>query len=125
MFLAASPADDDFNAGILDRMADLIRGGCDIVCACRFMPGGAMQGCPWLKATLVRTAALMLNRIAALPTKDPTSGFRMFSRRAIAQIEGESDHGSTELRAKWNFHPKNRRKFITPSASSITSPSLH
>ena len=40
------PADDDFNAAILDRMVALAKEGCDIVCASRFMPGGTMQGCP-------------------------------------------------------------------------------
>jgi glycosyltransferase involved in cell wall biosynthesis len=97
------PADDDFNAAILDDMAGLIRGGCDIVCASRFMPGGSMQGCPWLKAALVRTAAFTLNSFAALPTRDPTSGFRMFSRRVVDQIEIESNEGfcySIELLVK-------------------------
>ena len=55
------PADDDFNPGILDKMVEQARQGCDVVCASRFMPGGAMQGCPWLKATLVRTAAFTLH----------------------------------------------------------------
>ena len=91
--VVAYPADDDFNAGIIDRMVVLVREGCDVVCASRFLPGGTMQGAPWLKATLVRTAAFTLNQIAALPTKDPTSGFRMFSRRVIEQIEVESDQG--------------------------------
>ena len=31
---------------MLDRMVALARDGCDIVCASRFMPGGAMVGCP-------------------------------------------------------------------------------
>lgn len=97
------PADDDFNEEIIDRMVALIRDGCDIVCASRFLPGGTMQGCPWLKATLVRTAAFTLNWLALLPTKDPTSGFRMFSRRVIDRIEIESDQGfcySIELLVK-------------------------
>jgi dolichol-phosphate mannosyltransferase len=97
------PADDDFNAGIIDDMASLVRDGYDVVCASRFMPGGTMQGCPWLKAVLVRSAAFILNHFAALPTKDPTSGFRMFSRRVIDQIEVESDQGfcySIELLVK-------------------------
>ena len=101
--IVAYPADDDFNAGILDAMADLMRGGCDIVCASRFMPGGSMQGCPLLKAVLVRVAAFTLNHGAALPTRDPTSGFRMFSRRVIDQIEIESNQGfcySIELLVK-------------------------
>jgi dolichol-phosphate mannosyltransferase len=101
--VVAYPADDDFNAGILDSMVQLVRGGNDIVCASRFVRGGTMQGCPWLKAALVRTAAFTLHYFAALPTKDPTSGFRMFSRRVIDQIEIESDQGfcySIELLVK-------------------------
>jgi dolichol-phosphate mannosyltransferase len=97
------PADDDFNAGIIDRMAALMNEGCDVVCASRFMPGGTMQGCPWLKAALVRTAAFTLHHLAALPTRDPTSGFRMFSRRVIEQIDIESRDGfcySIELLVK-------------------------
>jgi dolichol-phosphate mannosyltransferase len=97
------PADDDFNAGIIDRMAAMVAEGCDVVCASRFMPGGTMRGCPWLKAALVRAAAFTLHHIAALPTRDPTSGFRMFSRRIIEQIDIESNEGfcySIELLVK-------------------------
>jgi hypothetical protein len=101
------PADDDFNPGILDRMAELAHpdrdARCDIVCASRFMPGGTMQGCPWLKAVLVRTAAFTLRHIARLPTRDATSGFRLFSRRVIDRIAVESDQGfcySIELLVK-------------------------
>jgi hypothetical protein len=97
------PADDDFNPALLDRMVTLARQGCDIVCASRFMPGGTMQGCPWLKAVLVRTAAFTLHNFARLPTHDPTSGFRLFSRRVIERIEVESDQGfcySIELLVK-------------------------
>jgi dolichol-phosphate mannosyltransferase len=102
-YILVLPADDDFNAGILDTMVALARSGSDIVCASRFMPGGRMQGCPWLKAVLVRSAAFMLHRFAGLPTYDATSGFRLFSRRAIEQIPIESDQGfcySIELLVK-------------------------
>ncbi len=101
--VAVYPADDDFNAGIIDRMVALVREGCDIVCASRFLPGGTMEGCPWLKAALVRTAAFTLHNFAALPSRDPTSGFRMFSRRVIEKIEIESNEGfcySIELLVK-------------------------
>jgi dolichol-phosphate mannosyltransferase len=97
------PADDDFNAGILDRMVALAREGCDIVCASRFMPGGTMQGCPLLKAVLVRSGAFTLHHIARLPTHDPTSGFRLFSRRVVDRIAVESQEGfcySIELLVK-------------------------
>jgi dolichol-phosphate mannosyltransferase len=84
-------------------MVALARDGCDIVCASRFMRSGTMQGCPWLKAVLVRSAALALHHAARLPTRDPTSGFRLFSRRVIDRIAVESDEGfcySIELLVK-------------------------
>ena len=89
------PADDDYNSGIIDPMVALSREGCDIVCASRFMPGGCMVGCPWLKAVLVRAAAFTLVHAAGLPTRDATNGFRLFSRRALDRVELESTVGFT------------------------------
>jgi hypothetical protein len=77
--------------------------GCDIVCATRFMPGGSMVGCPWLKAVLVRVGSFTLHHLARLPTRDATNGFRLFSRRVIDEVVVESDRGfcySIELVAK-------------------------
>jgi len=102
-FILVFPADDDFNAGVLDEMVSRARDGCDIVCASRFMRGGRMVGCPWLKAVLVRSAAFVLCHVARLPTHDPTSGFRLFSRRLIERVAIESDQGfcySIELLVK-------------------------
>jgi dolichol-phosphate mannosyltransferase len=92
-FVLVFPADDDFNAGIIDAMVAKAEQGADIVCANRFIAGGCMVGCPWLKATLVRAAAFTLYYVAQLPSRDATSGFRLFSRRVIDRIEIESDTG--------------------------------
>src|SRR4029077_20576348 len=65
--------------------------------------GGAMVGCPPLKAALVRTANFTLRHLARLPATDASNGFRMFSRRVIEQIAVESDQGfcySIELLVK-------------------------
>jgi dolichol-phosphate mannosyltransferase len=102
-FVLMYPADDDCNAAMVDRMVALARSGSDIVCASRFAPGGAMVGCPWLKAALVRAANFTLHRLARLPTTDASNGFRMFSRRVIERIGVESDQGfcySIELLVK-------------------------
>lgn len=102
-FVLMYPADDDTNALMLDRMVALARTGCDIVCASRFTSGGAMVGCPPLKAVLVRSANFTLRHFARLPTTDATNGFRMFSRRVIERIAVESDQGfcySIELLVK-------------------------
>jgi dolichol-phosphate mannosyltransferase len=96
-------ADDDYNAALLDRMVAMAKGGRDIVCASRFIPGGSMIGCPWLKAALVRVSAFTLHHIARLPTHDASNGFRLFSRRVIRDIKIESSQGfcySIELVAK-------------------------
>jgi dolichol-phosphate mannosyltransferase len=102
-FILMFPADDHINAPMLDRMVDLARSGCDIVCASRFMPGGAMVDCPWLKTVLVRSANFTLHHLARLPTTDASNGFRMFSRQAIDGIAVESSEGfcySIELLVK-------------------------
>lgn len=102
-FVMVYPADDDFNGAVVDVMVGKAEAGADIVCASRFIKGGCMVGCPWLKALLVRVAAFTLYYIGRLPTHDPTSGFRLFSRRVIDGIPIESDSGfcySIELLVK-------------------------
>jgi len=102
-FILTYPADDDYNAGILDCMVSKAKSGCDVVCASRFMPGGSMVGCPWLKALLVRGASFTLYHVAGVPTRDASNGLRLFSRRVIETIKIESDQGfcySIELLVK-------------------------
>lgn len=89
------PADDTYNVGMLDTMFSRWHAGADIVAASRFMRGGNMVGCPWLKATLVRVAAYTLHEWARVPTHDPTNGFRLFSRRVLDRISLESTQGFT------------------------------
>jgi glycosyltransferase involved in cell wall biosynthesis len=102
-FAVVLPADDDYNAGILDALVARANSGCDIVCASRFMAGGSMVGCPWLKAFFVRAGNFTLYHLARLPTRDASNGFRLFSRRAMDEIIIESDRGfcySIELLVK-------------------------
>ncbi len=89
------PADDKENAGIIDHLVSACRQGYEVVAPSRFMPGGCMRGCPWLKALLVRTAAFALYHFAIVPTHDATNGFRLFSRRVLDSVEIESSQGGT------------------------------
>src|SRR5258708_8023097 len=102
-FILMFPADDHINAPLLDRMVAPAREGCDIISASRFMPGGAMIGCPLVKAVPSRNANFTLRHLARLPTTDASNGFRMFSRRVIDRIAVESTEGfcySIELLVK-------------------------
>lgn len=97
------PGDDDYNAGRVDEMMTEFRAGCHIVSASRFMRGGSMEGCPWLKAMLVRSSAFALSHLARVPTHDASNGFRLFSGRVLETIPIESSAGFTysiELLAK-------------------------
>jgi len=94
-FVLVFPADDDFNAHVIDSMVAKGQTGYDIVCASRFMAGGGMHGCPWLKAALVRAGNFTLYHLARLPTHDSSNGFRLFSRQVIEQINIESQQGFT------------------------------
>ena len=97
------PADDTFNAALLNEMAARFSQGAQVVCPSRFMSGGCMTGCPWFKSILVRTAAFTLYHVARLPTHDPTNGFRLFSRRLLQSIPVEASEGfafSLELLVK-------------------------
>jgi dolichol-phosphate mannosyltransferase len=88
-------ADDDYNAGLIDRMIHLYRLDNDVVCPSRFIKGGSMVGCPWLKSFLVRFVSFSLYYFAGLPCHDSTNAFRLFSRRLINVIKIESTEGFT------------------------------
>jgi len=97
------PAHDDYNAGRIDAMMARLRGGCDVVCASRFMPGGKVLGLPWPKAMLARSSSFLLYRAGGLPTHDVSNGLRLFSRRVVKRIPIESKQGhaySMELLVK-------------------------
>ena len=89
------PADDSWNARLIDSMVERQRSGVDIVCPSRFMKGGSVQGYPKLKYLIVRSAAFLLYKLAFIPTHDPTNGFRCFSRKVINKIPIESTVGGT------------------------------
>ncbi|MCK6582761.1 MAG: glycosyltransferase family 2 protein [Anaerolineales bacterium] len=96
-------ADDDYNAGIIDAMIREFHRGSEVVCASRFISGGSMTGCPWLKAVIVRLVSHTLHYLGGLPAHDATNAFRLFSRRLVNAVNVESTEGfvySLELLAK-------------------------
>jgi dolichol-phosphate mannosyltransferase len=97
------PADDDYNGPRIRALIQKHLEGNDIVAASRFMPGGRMDGCPLLKAVLVRSSAMFMYYVARVPTRDASNGLRLFSRRVLNEIPIESKVGfaySIELLVK-------------------------
>ncbi len=102
--LVITMADLSDDVSVVPRMVEMIRDeGYDVVCASRYMKGGAQVGGPWLKKTLSRLAGLSLYWVGALPTHDATNAFRAYRREVLQRFPIESTGGfeySLELTAK-------------------------
>ena len=97
------PADDFLNDKLLDKMYNKYLDGNDIVVASRFIKGGSMKNCPFIKSIIVRTASLTLYLLSSIPVKDASNGFRLFSRKLLNEVKIDSKIGfaySLELLVK-------------------------
>ena len=83
-------ADGSDEANVIDGMVALAEAGADVVSASRYMPGGRQEGGPPLKRTLSRIAGLTLHWFGGVPTHDPTSNFKLYSRRLLDAVKIES-----------------------------------
>lgn len=88
-----SMADGSDDVSQIDQMVELARGGADLVAASRYMPGGRQIGGPLLKRGLSRLAGLSLHWFGGLPIHDPTSNFKLYSRRFLDSVSIESRGG--------------------------------
>ena len=90
------PADDDYNAKLIDKMINLSNEKkLEIVCPSRFINGISLEGASLTKKILVITANYCLKKFAKLPVHDSTNGFRLFSKKIINNITIESSFGFT------------------------------
>jgi len=87
------PADDFYNGLLLDKMYDLYLQGYDVVCPSRFIEGGIIKNCPIFKYLLVRIVSFTLYYMTKIKIKDPTNGFRMFSRKLLNSVSIKSKEG--------------------------------
>ena len=75
------------------RMLARLEAGDDLVVASRYMPGGRQIGGPPLKNFLSRNAGRSLHALIGLPTRDPTSSFKLYRRSMLERLTLESDAG--------------------------------
>ena len=95
---------DDYEK--LDEMVRRAEAGAAVVCASRYMKGGAQIGGPWLKDFLSRTAGVSLHWLAGLPTHDPTNSFKAYRKDFLDATPIESAAGfalALELTVKAHF----------------------
>jgi len=92
-YVLISMADGSDEPQVVDPMVALAKGGADVVAASRYMRGGRQIGGPLLKRLMSRVAGLTLHWFARVPTHDPTSNFKLYSRRFIDSVTIESTAG--------------------------------
>ncbi len=88
-----SMADGSDEPHVVDPMVSLARDGAAVVAASRYMRGGHQIGGPPLKRLMSRTAGLTLHWFAGVPTHDPTSNFKLYSRDFLDTVTIESTAG--------------------------------
>ena len=79
--------------GKVDEMVGLYHKGFHLVVASRYMPGGELQGGPFLKRNLSKFAGLSLHWFRGLPTSDATNAFKLYDAQMLNALRLESRGG--------------------------------
>jgi hypothetical protein len=101
-----SMADLCDDLGRVEEMVRRAEAGAAVVCASRYMRGGAQHGGPWLKGRLSRAAGVTLYWLAGVPTHDPTNSFKAYRKDFLDSMTVESQAGFSlglELTVKAHF----------------------
>jgi glycosyltransferase involved in cell wall biosynthesis len=76
----------------------------DMVCGSRFLSADHHYPAPISRRTGIHLFAFLLSRIVGQPISDPTSGFRLYTRRAIALFARDYPHDYPEVEAVLMLH---------------------
>jgi glycosyltransferase involved in cell wall biosynthesis len=79
-------ADLSHDPAVIPLMLERVRAGADLVVGSRYVAGGGSEGWPLSRRALSRGANRFARTLLRLPTRDVTSGFRLYSRRALELI---------------------------------------
>jgi glycosyltransferase involved in cell wall biosynthesis len=104
-------------------------GGVDMVCGSRFLHPERAYLAPISRRTGIHIFAFLLSRLVGQRVTDPTSGFRLYNRRAIDLFARDYPHDYPEVEAVLMLHHHRLRMQEVPvrmfarggGASSITS----
>ncbi len=86
----------------------------DVVCGSRFVAPGGGYRAPLSRRTGIQLFALALSAISRQRVTDPTSGFRLYNRRAIRLFAGDYPHDYPEVEAVLLLHAHRLRMIEVP-----------
>jgi glycosyltransferase involved in cell wall biosynthesis len=105
-FMAQVDADGQHEPGELRRLAAAMDhpDPVDMVCGSRFLTDDYHYPAPISRRTGIHVFAALLSRIVGSPISDPTSGFRLYNRRAIELFARDYPHDYPEVEAVLMLH---------------------
>jgi hypothetical protein len=104
-YVAQVDADGQHDPGELDKLLIAMhKHSVDMVCGSRFLTSDYRYPAPISRRTGIHIFAFLLSRIVSSPISDPTSGFRLYNRRAIALFARDYPHDYPEVEAVVMLH---------------------
>jgi glycosyltransferase involved in cell wall biosynthesis len=104
-YLAQVDADGQHDSAELERLvAAMEEEGTDVVCGSRFLTDDHRYPAPISRRTGIHIFAFLLSRIVGRHVSDPTSGFRLYNRRAIELFARDYPHDYPEVEAVLILH---------------------
>jgi glycosyltransferase involved in cell wall biosynthesis len=104
-FLAQVDGDGQHDSLELERLVDAMdEDTVDMVCGSRFLTSDYRYPAPISRRTGIHIFAFLLSRCIGMPVSDPTSGFRLYNRRAIELFAREYPHDYPEVEAVLILH---------------------
>src|SRR3954463_4309787 len=86
----------------------------DMVCGSRFLSTDLRYPAPISRRTGIHLFSFLLSRIVRQPVSDPTSGFRLYNRRAIGVFARDYPHDYPEVEAILMVHAHRLRMLEVP-----------
>jgi hypothetical protein len=105
-YVAQVDADGQHDPRELRKLVDAMHGPdpVDMVCGSRFLTNDYQYPAPISRRTGIHIFAFLLSRIVSGPVSDPTSGFRLYNRRAIELFARDYPHDFPEVEAVLMLH---------------------
>jgi glycosyltransferase involved in cell wall biosynthesis len=114
-FLAQVDGDGQHDSVELERLiAAMEEEAVDMVCGSRFLTNDYQYPAPISRRTGIHIFSFLLTRIVGMRVSDPTSGFRLYNRRAIELFARNYPHDYPEVEAVLILHHHRLRMHEIP-----------
>jgi glycosyltransferase involved in cell wall biosynthesis len=115
-YMVQVDGDGQHDATEIRKLIEVMRAdrSLDMVCGSRFLSPDFKYPAPISRRTGIHIFAFLLSRLVDQPVSDPTSGFRLYNRRAIGVFARDYPHDYPEVEAVLMLHHHRLRMTEVP-----------